>query len=116
MDIKRGDIILANLSNSIGSVQSGNIRAVLIIQNNQGNKFAPTSICVPFTTKSDKRSLPTHVNVNKSEFNNLDYDSTLICEQVITIDKKQMIRKVGELETFYGVRIDKAIKISLGLK
>ena len=115
MEVKRGDIVLVNLDNGIGSVQRGRARWAMIIQNDMGNKFAPTSICIPFTSKSDKRGLPTHVNINKSEFNKLKQDSTLIAEQIITVDKTQIFKKMGEVEDFYNNRIDGAIKISLGL-
>lgn len=116
MKVKRGDIVLVNLDNGIGSVQRGCARWAMIVQNDIGNKYAPTSICIPFTTKIDKRRLLTHVNINKSEFNKLEENSTLIAEQIITVDEKQIFKKMGEVENFYSKRIDKAIMVSLGLR
>ena len=40
VEIKRGDIFLANLEPVIGSEQGG-IRPVLIIQNDLSNKYSP---------------------------------------------------------------------------
>ena len=41
--IKRGDIFYADLSPVIGSEQGG-VRPVVIIQNDVGNKYSPTTI------------------------------------------------------------------------
>ena len=56
MLIKRGDIFYADLSPIIGSEQDG-IRPVLVIQNDIGNKYSPTVITVPISSKK-KNSLP----------------------------------------------------------
>ncbi len=45
MIVRRGDIYFADLSPVVGSEQGG-IRPVLIIQNDVGNKYSPTVICV----------------------------------------------------------------------
>ena len=41
--IQRGDVYLADLSSVIGSEQGG-VRPVLIIQNDVGNRYSPTTI------------------------------------------------------------------------
>ncbi|NLY52106.1 MAG: type II toxin-antitoxin system PemK/MazF family toxin, partial [Firmicutes bacterium] len=43
MQIQRGDIFYANLNPVIGSEQGGT-RPVLILQNDIGNKYSPTTI------------------------------------------------------------------------
>ena len=43
MKIKRGEVYLADLSDASGSEQ-GKVRPVVIIQNNRGNKYSPTTI------------------------------------------------------------------------
>ena len=64
MEIKRGEIYFADITkyDSKGSEQSGR-RPVVILQNNIGNKFSPTTIIAIITTKS-KRELPTHVELH----------------------------------------------------
>lgn len=49
-NVCRGDVFYADLNPVIGSEQGG-IRPVLILQNNIGNRFSPTIIVVPLTTK-----------------------------------------------------------------
>lgn len=61
--LNRGDLYYALLEddNCIGSEQTG-IRPVLILQNDIGNKFSPTTIIAPITSKvKTKAKLPTHV-------------------------------------------------------
>ena len=63
MDILRGDIFYADLSPSQGSEQGG-CRPVVILQNNVGNKHAPTTIVAPITSRLGKKQLPTHITFN----------------------------------------------------
>lgn len=62
MEIKQGEIYYANLSPVVGSEQGG-VRPVLILQNDTGNKYSPTTIIAPITSRIDKTHLPTHVNI-----------------------------------------------------
>ena len=43
MKVKRSEVYLADLSDVSGSEQ-GKVRPVVIIQNNRGNKYSPTTI------------------------------------------------------------------------
>ncbi|MFY9436891.1 MAG: type II toxin-antitoxin system PemK/MazF family toxin, partial [Limnochordia bacterium] len=86
--IRRGDIFYANLNPVIGSEQGG-VRPVLIIQNNIGNKYSPTTIIAAITSKIKKAKLPTHVELSAAEFN-LEKDSVILLEQLRTIDKRRL--------------------------
>lgn len=55
--MKRGDICIADLGERIGSEQSG-IRPVLILQNNVGNHYSPTTI-VAALSSAVKKPMPT---------------------------------------------------------
>lgn len=57
----RGEIYYADLDPHYGSEQGGK-RPVIVIQNNTGNKFAPTVIVAAVTSKVTKKpNQPTHV-------------------------------------------------------
>lgn len=57
--ILRGQIYYADLETTVGSEQGG-VRPVLIVQNNIGNKYSPTTIIVAMTARvHTKRNLPT---------------------------------------------------------
>lgn len=115
MDIKRGEIYFADVGryDSQGSEQSGR-RPVLILQNDIGNKFSPTTIIAIVTTKS-KRELPTHVLIHKDELNGLKYDSVVALEQITTIDKDRIQFKIGELSNEDNLKVMEAMKISLAM-
>ena len=61
--VKRGEVYYADFDPTVGSEQGG-VRPLLIIQNDVGNKYSPTTVVVPITSKVGKKShQPTHVPV-----------------------------------------------------
>ena len=114
MEIKRGDIVLVGLEPVKGSEQGG-VRPVLVIQNDEGNKFSPTTIIAPITSKEFTKEFPTNVKISKKE-SRLNNDSTLLLNQIRTIDRSRVIKKISSLDFYTMNKIDLAIKISLGLE
>lgn len=57
---------MARLDPVVGSEQGG-YRPVLIVQNDRGNRRAPTVIAVPLTASTRKPPLPTHVRLEAGE-------------------------------------------------
>ncbi len=113
VEVKRGYIFFADLSPVVGSEQGG-VRPVLVIQNDVGNRYSPTVIIAAITSQIDKAKLPTHVEINAAEYN-LDRDSVVLLEQIRTIDKQRLQKKITELDDRIMVRIDDALRISVGL-
>jgi len=113
MNIKRGDIYYADLSPVVGSEQSG-IRPILVIQNDIGNKFSPTIIGVPITSKV-KTSMPTHIAIEGNKYG-LEKNSIILAEQIRTLDKSRLKEKVGRLDKRLLNEVKKAIEISCGLR
>jgi|SRR3989344_1103556 len=113
MEIKRGDIVLVNLEPVKGSEQGG-IRPCLIIQNDKGNKYSPLTIIAPLTSKEFTKEYPTNVLVSRED-SYLDKDSTILLNQIRTIDKSRIIKKISSLNSFLMNQVDMAIKISLAL-
>ncbi len=113
MTVKRGDIFYADLSPVIGSEQGG-VRPVLIVQNDVGNRYSPTVICVAITSQMNKAKLPTHIEVDSKRYS-LVKDSVILLEQIRTIDKKRLREKIGHLDEGMMCKVDKAMLISLGL-
>lgn len=112
--ILRGDLFYADLSPVIGSEQGG-VRPVVIIQNDIGNKFSPTTIVAAITSVKNKSSMPTHVNVGK-DVGGLPKDSVILLEQIRTIDKKRLREKIGRMTDAKMKEIDKALGISVHLQ
>lgn len=96
MDIKRGDIVIADLGNSVGSEQ-GKKRPAIIIQNDVGNMYSSTTIIVPLTSRLKKTQQSTHAIIKKTKENGLKCDSMALCEQVRAIDKSRICLKIGSI-------------------
>ena len=108
--IKRGDVYLADLGNTEGSIQGGT-RPVVIIQNNMGNKFSPTLIIAPLTSRMTKKNIPTHVKIK----NKLAKESIVLLEQIRTINKSELKNYITTLDENNIKDINKAICVSLGM-
>ena len=113
MLIRRGDIYYADLSPVVGSEQGGT-RPVLIIQNDIGNQYSPTTIVAAITSQIDKPRLPTHVALPVNS-GGLEKYSVILLEQIRTIDKSRLLEKVYTLDNDTMSKVNKAIEISLGL-
>jgi mRNA interferase MazF len=113
-DIRRGDIYYADLDPVVGSEQGG-IRPVVIIQNDTGNRFSPTVIVSAITTSKTKHHIPTHIYIPRNTAG-LPADSTILTEQVKTLDKKRLIRFVGSLNRDMMEQVNKALAISFGFE
>ncbi len=113
VEIKKGDIFLANLEPVKGREQGG-IRPVLVIQNDISNKYSPVTIIASITSKIYNKEFSTNIFISKKD-SGLDKDSTILLNQIRSIDKLRLIKKVGSLEIYIMNQVDMAIKISLAL-
>lgn len=113
MNIKRGDIYYADLMPVVGSEQGGT-RPVLIIQNDIGNRYSPTVIAAAITSRCGKKSLPTHIRLEDSHCG-LEQESTVLLEQVRTIDRARLKEYIGRAGRATMQDVDHAIAVSFGL-
>lgn len=79
--IKRGDVYYAYLDPVIGSEQNGH-RPIIVIQNDMGNLYSPTTIAA-MVTSSQKKKLPTHVHV-------IDEGSGLSDDSIVTSSRNKV--------------------------
>lgn len=111
-EIKRGEIYAADFGAGFGSEQGGT-RPSLILQNDIGNKHSPTTIVAAITSRKTKTALPTHVAIMAS---GLKTESTVLLEQIRTIDKARLGEYIGRLDSKTLAAVDRAIVVSLGIK
>ena len=111
-EVRRGEIYFAGLTPEEGSKQTG-CRAVLVLQNDTGNSHSPTTIVAAITSRKTKPKMPTHVKINTD---GLRCESTVLLEQIRTIDKTRLGEYVGKLDKDMMGRVDYAIIKSLGIK
>lgn len=111
-DIKRGEIYWVDWNPGRGSEQSG-LRPALVIQNDIGNKFSPTTIVAALTTAIEK-PYPFMVKVTAEE-SGLPKDSLINMAAIMTTDKTRLAEKCGELSKAKMLDVNEAIKASLGM-
>ena len=112
-EVKRGDIWLVNLDPTVGH-EIKKSRLAVIIQNNLGNKFSPITIIAPITSQKIELIHPFEVFL-ESRNTGLDKGSKVLLNQVRAIDKQRLVKKLGKVDEDALIRINEAIKISLGL-
>ena len=110
--MKRGDIYFADLDPVIGSEQGG-IRPVLIIQNDLGNRFSPTVIILPLTSKMGKAPLRTHVPILPPQGGILR-PSIILCEQVRTLEKTRLTGRLGAISPEKMALVEQALALAVG--
>lgn len=111
--IKRGEIYYAQLNPVVGSEQGGT-RPVLVVQNDIGNQYSPTTIILAITSQINKAKLPTHVELKGEDFG-LERDSVILAEQIRTIDKTRLRQRISVLNEDIMSKVDQAMGVSIGL-
>jgi mRNA interferase MazF len=113
--LKRGEIWWVDWSPGRGSEQQG-IRPALIVQTDAANlnpKY-PNTIVVAISTKG--KPVPFHIPVQPSSQNGLSKVSYIKTEQLLTISKERLIKRIGVLEREVMEQVEKAIKLVLDLR
>jgi len=110
--IRRGDIFTVDFEPARGSEQ-GKRRPALVIQNDVGNRYSPTTIVAAITT-GDTAKYPIHVAIKVPE-GGLENNSIILLNQILTVDKSRLGRYWGHVTSGTMRKVDEAIKISLGL-
>ncbi|MGE5558873.1 MAG: type II toxin-antitoxin system PemK/MazF family toxin [Bacillota bacterium] len=113
MNVNRGDIFYASLNPVVGSEQGG-LRPVLVLQNDIGNTYSPTTIVAAITSQIKKGKLPTHVELSAQRYG-LEKDSVILLEQIRTVDKQRLREKITRLDEKTMMKVNMALIISLGL-
>lgn len=109
--MKRGDIYYIHF-NKKGNVQTGT-RPVIVVQNDKGNQFSPTTIVCSITS-APKKYVPTHLFIGKS--GGLNKESTVLCEQIQTVNKIDLKFYAGSVTNPRTLcQLDQKIRISLGI-
>jgi len=87
----------------------------LIIQNNLGNKHSPTTIVATLTGELEKKTERLHVRVSPVT-SGLPREGMVLTEQLVTIDKTRLGKKIGRLSDDEMRKVDMALHRSLALQ
>ncbi len=110
MTIKRADIYLANLNPTLGS-EINKTRPVVVVSNNINNEYSNTVTILPITSNT-VNIYPFEVFIGAG-VSNLPKDSKVKADQIRTIDKQRLIKKIGSLNENLIADVEAAMKIHL---
>lgn len=113
---RRGEIYLADLGEvncfTNSSIQSG-YRPVVILQNDITSKNSNVLIVAPVTSRSKTKKMKSHVTIDGTC--GISKESLILLEQITTIDKSQLDRKIGILTEEKLQEVKQSIMFVLGL-
>ncbi|HLE25791.1 MAG TPA: type II toxin-antitoxin system PemK/MazF family toxin [Thermodesulfobacteriota bacterium] len=110
---QRGEIWLVDFEPTRGA-EIKKTRPALILQNDIANHYSPITIVAALTSQFEEPLYPTEVLVKASE-GGLEADSVVLLNQIRSIDKKRLIKRIGVLKLETMIRINRALQVSLGL-
>lgn len=110
----RGNVWDVELDPVVGS-ETGKRRPCVIIQNDLGNKYAPTVIIAAITKAENvEKVYPVDVHIPK-DIGGLNFDSVIMCSQIRTVDKQRLVKHRGKFPPGVMERVNQALQISLEL-
>lgn len=110
---RRGEIYLVNFDPTLGA-EIKKTRPALVLQNDIANRHSPITIVAAITSKYDERLYPTEVLIETPE-GGLTRDAVVLLNQVRSIDKSRLIKRIGALKPATMQLVDRALQISVGL-
>ena len=111
---RRGDVYLVSFDPTTGS-EISKTRPALVLQNNIANRHSPITIVAAITSQFEEPLYPTEVLVIVPE-GGLDRNSVVLLNQLRSIDRARLIRRLGGLKSDTMSQVDRAIRISFGLE
>lgn len=110
MTIRQGDIFWVNLERPRGS-EPGFRHPHVVVQNDVFNasRIGTVVVCA-LTTNLKRANAPGNVMLNKGEAN-LTKKSVVNISQVVTVDKSDLIEKIGSLSPEWTNKIIEGIKL-----
>jgi mRNA interferase MazF len=109
----RGDVYLVNFDPTIGS-EIKKTRPALVLQNDVANRYSPITIVAAITSQVDEPLYPTEVQILPPE-GGLSVPSVVLLNQIRSIDRRRLVRRLGRASAKTMQRVDRALSISLGL-
>lgn len=110
---KRGEIYLVDFDPAIGC-EIKKTRPAVVLQNDIANKYNPLTIVAAISSKFGKKLYPTEVMLEPPQ-GGLQMKCVVMLNQVKTIDKRRLVKKLGVLNADIMGQVNCALEISLGL-
>jgi mRNA interferase MazF len=112
----RGEVYIATIEPRSGSEQRGK-RPVIVVSSNAFNRVSGwrSVIVVPVTTsRAQAKRGPTGILLPAGSAG-LSKDSTALCHQVTTLDRRKLHKKIGKLGAKQRGELDDGLKAALDI-
>jgi len=108
----RGMVVDVELDPVVGHEQ-GKRRPCVVVQNDTGNQYSPTTIIAPVTGAEHVRRLsPVHVLLEQGD-GGLKKRSVVLCDQIRTVDQRRLRTVHGKISDALIERVNEALRVSL---
>ena len=109
---QRGEIWLVSLDPAVGS-EIKKTRPAFVISNNINNRYANHVTLLPVTDKGEK-IYPFEVYLPPSQDSAIKKPSKIKCQQIRTVDKSRLLKRLGMSEINLIPEVERALKNHLG--
>lgn len=110
---RRGEVYLVSFDPAVGS-EIQKMRPALILQNDIANRHSPITIVAAITSQFEEPLYPTEVLVSPPE-GGVVVPSVVLLNQIRSIDRRRLVRRLGAVAETTMARVDRAVRISMGL-
>jgi mRNA interferase MazF len=86
-------------------------RPVLVIQNDIGNRYSPVTIVAAITSTVSPVRYPVEVLIEPTSVNGLRVLSSIRLDQIRTVDRQQLVRHLGMVDSTTLTKVDEALNI-----
>jgi mRNA interferase MazF len=110
---RRGEIHLTALDPALGH-EIKKTRPALVVQNDVSNRYGQTTIVAAITSKVSTPPYPNEAVIQPGN-SGLQVLSTVRLDQLRTVDRRRLLKRLGSVDSATMRAVDLAIKASLGL-
>lgn len=111
---RRGELYWLDWHPARGSEQAGR-RPGVIVSDDGINRSASIVVVAALTSRTLRRPYTFHVRVPTTAGTGLPLESTVLCEQLMTVSKDRLLDRIGELPPALMTRVDDALRVALSL-
>ena len=110
---RRGEIYLVGFDPTVGH-EIRKTRPALIVQNDVSNRYSSVTIVAAISSQFSDPPYPREVVIDPGG-SGLAKRSAVILNQIRSIDRQRLLKRLGSLSTLTMRRVDEGLRISLGL-
>ena len=111
---RRGEIYLVSFDPTIGH-EIKKTRPAVVIQNNVSNEHSPITIVAAVSSRFADPPHPREAPIRPGGKTGLSQPSAVILNQIRSVDRQRLVKRLGSLDPATMLKVDDALKISLGL-